>query len=386
MEQKADSTFENGRIPALIAAMFGGIFVIVIFALSAGSPEQFFRVACTTLFIAGASVMVGGLLGFLFGIPRSRAPEPTTGGTATPNAEPMYTANTNLEQISDWLVKMLVGVGLTQLNALPRALESVSEFVGTECISPTMAGSIMVYFAILGFLYGFLWTRLFLAQQMRAADLASLGKKVNVLEQQSDLNAKALNLVKRQLDPHADAPEVDEAELKDAIKNASPSTKTTIYYDATAIRQENTKCINENPDEAPKTISVWKDKVTKTIPIFRALAESDAKGEFHTNHGQLGFALKDQTTPDWVEAIKELSTAIDLRNRKETGGWLYYEFNRAICRIAQANPANNDSILADLKAAKANINLAAAIAANGPIKDWLDKNSIDPATLAKKTP
>ena len=79
----------------------------------------------------------GGLVGFVFGIPRllqdaSPAPQAPdgTGANARPTdgAAP-YGGNTSLEQISDWLTKILVGVGLTQLANIPDGLNSLGEFL-----------------------------------------------------------------------------------------------------------------------------------------------------------------------------------------------------------------------------------------------------------------
>src|SRR6185503_13654313 len=64
--------------------------------------------ACGGALVALAPAAVGALLGFVFGIPKtlqSNAPPAADGKAA-------YQVNTNLEQISDWLTKMLVGVGL----------------------------------------------------------------------------------------------------------------------------------------------------------------------------------------------------------------------------------------------------------------------------------
>jgi hypothetical protein len=68
------------------------------------------------LLISCAAFAAGGVLGFLFGIPRVGAVAETGGATASP-----INSNTNLEQVSDWVTKIVVGLGLTQayqVNAL----------------------------------------------------------------------------------------------------------------------------------------------------------------------------------------------------------------------------------------------------------------------------
>ena len=59
-----------------------------------------------------------------------------------------YPVNTNLEQVSDWLAKIIVGVTLPQLTVLPEWLGKVA-----------------------GFLAGYLMTRLYLASALKRAEL-----------------------------------------------------------------------------------------------------------------------------------------------------------------------------------------------------------------------
>lgn len=45
-----------------------------------------------------------------------------------PSASP-YAPSTSLEQVADWLTKIIVGVGLTQLNKIPRKLDSLASYI-----------------------------------------------------------------------------------------------------------------------------------------------------------------------------------------------------------------------------------------------------------------
>lgn len=105
----------------------------------------------------------GGLVGFLFGLPKR----------ARPSASSSLTPNTNLEQISDWLTTVIVGIGLVQLGHIPSAIASLSDFIApgfvganglpAESVEIYVVGMI-VFFPILGFLAGYLWTRLYIAK------------------------------------------------------------------------------------------------------------------------------------------------------------------------------------------------------------------------------
>lgn len=139
----------------------------------------------TPIFWALSCLAAGGIIGFLFGIPRvlqdnNAAVAVTKNGeeksdlTRTAQSAYRMQVNTNLEQISDWLTKIIVGVGLIELRRLPEALTSLSLFLagGVDSSSQTqvLASTIIVYFTMVGFLGAYLMTRIYLAQAFSRAD------------------------------------------------------------------------------------------------------------------------------------------------------------------------------------------------------------------------
>jgi hypothetical protein len=126
-----------------------------------------------------ATLSVGGLLGFLFGIPRTTRPR----STEVPGADDgrretittPYEPSNNLEQVADWLTKILVGVGLVELGTLGGALASVGDQVA-KAVTPTPTGTavvtevIIITFATIGFLASFLWTRIYYGGIQARAD------------------------------------------------------------------------------------------------------------------------------------------------------------------------------------------------------------------------
>lgn len=373
----------------IAGAMIAGLIVIVLYSMSASGMSQFLVAIGVGLLVAGAFSMAGGLLGFLFGIPRSLQASDTSAGQSsrtgqsagtTNDKAAAYRANTNLEQISDWLTKILVGVGLTQLTVLPEKLQALAQFLspgfGNVPRPDVMAISVVLYFAISGFLFGYLWTRLRLGEALHEADVAALGEKIGELERQMSIDAKALSLAQQQLNPRSDSPEVAQDALRDAIMKASPAAKTTVFYQAWDVRSKNWR------DDKPR--------MERTISIFRALADSDVGDKYHANHGQLGFALKDKTKPEWADAEKELTKAIEIRGEWRTQGWLFYEFARAICRIhleedlqkGKAGPSpNREKILADLRAVDSNDELRKMIEEEQAVHDWMNRNQITADSL-----
>jgi hypothetical protein len=135
---------------------------------------------------------VGTLLGFLFGIPRTLQSDaqlaPYEGPKTTksvPSSDATLandqsrlgqrgyrqTVNTNLEQISDWLTKILVGVGLTQMQKIPDLLKRMAGYFapGLHGNAPIALG-IIINSSVLGFFVGYLLTRLFLASAFGEVD------------------------------------------------------------------------------------------------------------------------------------------------------------------------------------------------------------------------
>jgi len=141
--------------------------------------------------LAAMCVLAGMLVGFLFGIPRTLTDRGDADhGDESPRGQRQTTlgaslvipygqrVNTNLEQISDWLTKILVGVGLTQLGEIPGQLRAFGGyFAGALGGEPDTAERIAItsipYFILCGFFFGYLWTRLFLSGAFRSAEYGS---------------------------------------------------------------------------------------------------------------------------------------------------------------------------------------------------------------------
>lgn len=141
-------------ISALIAA--GAIEIVAAFA--AADTGSRIKVATLNLMLGGAAGLSGAVIGFLFGIPRSLADgaTPTDGRKSKPN--------TNLEQISDWLTKILVGATLTSLASVPSFLRHLAEFLDKGAYQGlpgggTFAVIILMYFSALGFYWSYIETR-----------------------------------------------------------------------------------------------------------------------------------------------------------------------------------------------------------------------------------
>jgi hypothetical protein len=130
--------------------------------LSQWDPARIGAIVATIV----AALAVGAGLGFLFGIPRSlatasngrEADPPPAGGHSSVS----FSHNTNLEQISDWLTKIVVGVSLVQADALYQKFSVLSQAAATSWAiagGAVTAGALLLASASTGFLGSYIWTR-----------------------------------------------------------------------------------------------------------------------------------------------------------------------------------------------------------------------------------
>lgn len=169
------------RIRCVIAI---GIAALVGFAAAQPTDANPAAIASVGILTAGAAWIAGLLLGFIFGLPQPPAKNNSQGHAA---AE----APTNLEHIADWLTKLIIGAGLTQLAQIPGQLDSVASYVGQAMGAVAgkpgweayklFAGATCVFFSLCGFLFGYLWGRLFMPGTFRfdpiSADPADLDRQ-----------------------------------------------------------------------------------------------------------------------------------------------------------------------------------------------------------------
>ncbi|MDD4158481.1 MAG: hypothetical protein PHH64_03630 [Proteiniphilum sp.] len=152
------------------------VYLLPLFVLVAGFLACFSCAALSSaywdllallLIISLASLLVGAVLGFLFGIPRlNKKYDPRE----EYDRNTKYRPNTNLEEISDWLTKIIIGVTLTQLTKIPVYLQDMADRLLTDraCMSmncdlakPSLI-ALLIYFTIAGFITGYIYTRLHL--------------------------------------------------------------------------------------------------------------------------------------------------------------------------------------------------------------------------------
>lgn len=183
----------KGKSIFYITFMLGmGVLIICLYSFALGT-EKFLSVLSISAIIALTSAIVGAFIGFIFGIPRTPAAKDSEN----------IAANTNLEEISDWITKIIVGVSLVQLNQLSGGIvelgNTLAHGMGNHPSSFVFSVSTMIFYFVGGFFLGYLWSRIYLPKilltSMEEGYRRKMKEKENeLLETQSLVDNKIIDI------------------------------------------------------------------------------------------------------------------------------------------------------------------------------------------------
>jgi hypothetical protein len=148
--------FSNGLFAA--GALWAALLATALLLYTQYSSPRL-AVAIVSTFAAAA---VGALVGFLFGVPKSRSDDPSV----SQRDDGSFRPNTNLEQVSDWITKIIVGIGLVQFRDIGTAIYSLGRAVGDSMRDPStppgsatvFAVALLVGSGLISFLLTYMWT------------------------------------------------------------------------------------------------------------------------------------------------------------------------------------------------------------------------------------
>lgn len=188
----------NFAITVLFFVMSAAVVTFLVALWAGPMPETTlsWRLFGGHVLVGLASACVGALLGFLLGVPRSHAATMSASSVqrAAAGGRPGEAAgdgaandrdarderarpgvNSNLEDVSDWLTKTLIGAGLTQLTSVPGLLRDLVGAFDTDRPGVVL-GSVVVFSLGCGFLGGYIFTRIFVAGAFQTADERADGR------------------------------------------------------------------------------------------------------------------------------------------------------------------------------------------------------------------
>ena len=188
---KSDSNKDIGRV-----MVFFYFAISIALILTGVGPVKGGRGAgITSVLWATGGLAVGTFAGFLFGIPKilqrnqdSEEPEAAKSNNKSKSDQTYrQQVNTNLTEISDWLTKIIVGLGLINLRQIPTFIQGKADVLTTSLKAFDSAGdyhafavAVIVTFPTFGFLFGYLSTRLYLASAFARADLAAINSDLEI--------------------------------------------------------------------------------------------------------------------------------------------------------------------------------------------------------------
>jgi hypothetical protein len=145
------------------------------------------------------SAAVGSLLGFIFAIPKRvevaifKGPQGDDAGKSDSSSiravadSSSYRPNTSLEEVSDWLTKIIVGLGLVQANAIGIFIQKQGQAVAPVLFGkgaePLLGSAALVAATTLSFLASFLYFRLYLASEFTRSDRDALNEAQRELDE-----------------------------------------------------------------------------------------------------------------------------------------------------------------------------------------------------------
>lgn len=163
----------DGSVAGIGVVLFSYVYMFILII----QLTQCHRVAALLTSLSFSAL--GGLLGFLFGVPRAPQSDALKNGRSQEGAPTgpgvQLAVNTNLEQISDWLTKLLVGLGLVELREIPVLLRRMTSLIAPViCVdgqpAEVLSLAIILSSSIFGFSFAYMATRLYLARAFKQAD------------------------------------------------------------------------------------------------------------------------------------------------------------------------------------------------------------------------
>lgn len=135
----------------LLIIIIVSIVCIILFSISL-NWNQFLRVTSVSLLLSISAFIIGGTLGFLFGLPSYKNKKETKN----------YERNSSLKDIADWITKIFIGITLVELKSIIEnfkvLINNINNYLEVGDSMIIVSSSILISFFLLGFVTIYLLT------------------------------------------------------------------------------------------------------------------------------------------------------------------------------------------------------------------------------------
>jgi len=381
-------------------------FILVSTIIIAASKYQSGLAAPNLFTFAGIGLLVGatgfaagGFLGFLFGVPKMRSNDDSDRGREVDS-------NTNLEQVSDWLTKIIVGVGLVEFQSINGALLDFASTVDSTMVGGSAvmrhgagftANLILVGSAIAGFLAAYLKAK----TDLMDAFGTPLDKMRNNFGEAvaehliSDVGREALNR------PHVDPERCSRDAAAKMIQFIQPGTEDAKLHELLGLSHAILGNYRASGDALRKAADLLKDGQKDDLPALAAramaiagdptsarsisqasykaadLASSDSKARIFANESKLAEMFSELYARGGFSKALEIGHQLAADQEMNNSGrlWLYMAaaYGQQHAALLQAGEVDPAALSASRAEALSAINKAIQLdrAANLPVLKML---------------
>lgn len=275
-EKNAGKEAETSVLLTLYTGLFLGMVPVIGFPVTI--PEMGGKILFIGLTLGIASFTSSFFLGLLFGMPKRNN-----------KRENNYSLNNGLVEISDWLTKIIVGIGLINLKEIPGYFVSLGEYVRIaskydgQLLNIYTIG-IVIYFGFLGLFVGYNYMRLVRVNKYKYTDENIIRReleitKEKVLELKEDIHLKDNKIIHFQSLVH-EKEQLTKALIDKLNEPSMANTSIQTVIKKTPLSDE-TKKNNENSElHLNKMIDEAKLKLHKGLLIHN---DDPQKGLWKSN-------------------------------------------------------------------------------------------------------
>ncbi|MEE1946151.1 pYEATS domain-containing protein [Pedobacter sp. KR3-3] len=188
------------------------------------------------LTVTMAFFISGCVLGFVFGIPKKYQNKQATvqldkEGRPIAPEDPNYTDNSSLEEISDWITKIVIGLSMIQFKAILGMMRDAANNINESlqksiCADQTchlnfyvFSYALIVFYPIAGAIIGYLWTRIEFPYILNQKDI-----DLKVLKDLQNEKRKAENRLNKANELNT----VKDEDLRALVQTFTPATNSMI--------------------------------------------------------------------------------------------------------------------------------------------------------------